>query len=73
MTVRPTVKVNYILDAQNNGKIILILPSKEFEKWTNKTKDKGKYENSHKKKPAKKQSDRHRCFIAGYNVVMNML
>ena len=72
MNIRPTVKVNYILYAQNNGKIILILPSKEFENWTKNTKDKGKYENS-QKKPAKRQSDRQRCFIAGYNAVMNML
>ncbi len=62
MTNRLTVKVNYILDAQNNGKLNFdIFNYKIFKNQTINTKDmRKKYKNS--QKPAKRQCDRHLCF-----------
>ena len=61
MTNRLTVKVNYILDAQNNGKFNFdIFNSKNLkldhkhQRYEEKCE---KYKNS--QKPAKRQSDRH--------------
>ena len=53
MTHRLTVKVNYIMDAQNNGKFNFnIIIHKNFANRTKNTKDMGKYVIISKKEPA---------------------
>ena len=68
MTVRPTVKVDKILVAKNNGKNYFnTVIQKKFGNRTINTKDKGKYvKYKNSQKPAKRQSNCHGCFIVGY-------
>ena len=57
-----TVKVNHILDVHNNGK--KYFETVNAKNWTKIPKIWGKFgKNKNSLKPAKKQSDRHRCFI----------
>ena len=64
----PTVKVNWILDAKNNGKSYFdTVIQKKFENLTKSIKDKRKYvKYKNSQKPTKRQSDCHGCFINGY-------
>ena len=66
MTVLPKVKVNNIVDSQNNRKNYFdtVIPQK-FENWTKNTKDMVKYVKNKKiaKKTSQRQSDCHGCFI----------
>ena len=68
MTVWPTVKINWILDAKNNGKSYFdTVIQKKFENLTKSIKDKRKYvKYKNSQKPTKRQSDCHGCFINGY-------